>query len=111
VVLKPLGFQLGHFMQYIALFILGLIAASSKWLNDVELRTGKRMRTIAICLVVIGFPLFFIARKALGFPIAWFSGGMHWQQAWYAIWEQAVGFSIITALLCIGKHRWNNASV
>lgn len=110
-VLKPLGFQLGHFPQYIALFILGLIAAKSKWLNNVDVKTGKRMRTIAICLVVIGFPLLFIMRKVLDFPIEWFSSGAHWQQAFYAVWEQLVGFSIITALLCIGKHRWNKPSV
>jgi surface polysaccharide O-acyltransferase-like enzyme len=110
-VLKPLGFQLGHFPQYIALFILGLIAARSKWLNDVDLKMGKRMRTIAICLVVIGFPVLFIMRKVLDFPIAWFSNGAHWQQTFYAVWEQLVGFSIITALLCIGKHKWNKPSI
>nr|WP_067062234.1 acyltransferase [Mucilaginibacter sp. L294] len=109
-VLKPLGFQLGHFSQYIALFILGLIAARSKWLNDADFKTGKRMRTIALCLVLVGFPLFFIVQKALGFPVAWFNTGTHWQSAWYAIWEQLVGFTIITALLCIGKRRWNKPS-
>jgi surface polysaccharide O-acyltransferase-like enzyme len=110
-VLKPLGFQLGHFAQYIALFVLGLIAARNKWLNNVKLKTGSTMRTVAICLIVFGFPLLFILRKILNFPIDWYSGGLHWQQAEYAIWEQLVGFSIITALLCIGKHRWNNSSI
>jgi surface polysaccharide O-acyltransferase-like enzyme len=110
-VLKPLGFQLGHFSQYIALFILGLIAARSKWLNDVKYEQGKLMRTIAICLVVIGFPLFFVVETVLNFPGDWFTGGIHWQSAWYAIWEQLVGFTIITALVCIGKHRWNKPSV
>ncbi|MGY4535620.1 surface polysaccharide O-acyltransferase-like enzyme [Mucilaginibacter sp. UYNi724] len=109
-VLKPLGFQLGHFPQYISLFILGLIAAKNKWLTIVELKTGKQMRNIAICVVLIGFVLFFIARKTLNFPVEWFSSGAHWQQAWYAIWEQLVGFAIITALLCIGKHKWNSPS-
>lgn len=110
-VLKPLGFQLGHFAQYIALFVLGLVAARNKWLNNVKLKTGKTMRTVAICLIVFGFPLLFIVRKILNFPIEWYSGGIHWQQDAYAIWEQLVGFSIITALLCIGKHRWNNSSI
>jgi surface polysaccharide O-acyltransferase-like enzyme len=109
-VLKPLGFQLGHFPQYIAMFILGLIAANSKWLSSADYKTGKTMRTVAICLVFIGFPLFFIARRGLNFPIAWFSSGIHWQQAWYALWEQLVGFSIVTALLCIAKHKWKKPS-
>jgi surface polysaccharide O-acyltransferase-like enzyme len=109
-VLKPLGFQLGYFAQYIASFILGLVAAKSKWLNQAELKTGKTMRTIAICVVVVGFPLLFIMRKVYGFPVEWFSGGAHWPQALYAIWEQLLGFSIITALLCMAKYKWNNAS-
>lgn len=110
-VLKPLGFQLGHFPQYISLFILGLIASRNKWLNDASLKTGTRMRTIAICVIVVGFLLLFIMRKILNFPVTWYSGGAHWQQAFYAIWEQLVGFTIITALLCIGKYRWNKPSV
>ena len=109
-VLKPLGFQLGHFPQYIALFILGLIASKNKWLNNTDYKKGKRMRVIALCLVFIGFPLFFVVRKILDFPIAWFNTGTHWQSLWYAAWEQLVGFSIITALLCIGKHSWNKPS-
>jgi hypothetical protein len=107
-VLKPLGFQLGHFPQYIALFILGLIAAKSKWLNDADLKTGKRMRTIAICIVVIGFPMLFIMRRVLNFPIEWFSSGAHWQQAFYAVWEQLVGFSMITA--CFASVNTNGTS-
>ena len=109
-VLKPLGFQLGHFPQYIAAFILGLIAADNKWLNQAELKMGKVMRTIAICVVVVGFPLLFIVRKVYSFPVEWFSGGAHWPQLLYAVWEQLLGFSIITALLCIAKHKWNNTS-
>ena len=109
-VLKPLGFQLGHFPQYIAMFILGLIASSSKWLNKADYSMGKRMRTIALCLVFIGFPLFFVVQKTLNFPVEYFNVGGHWQSLWYAVWEQLVGFSIVTALLCIGKTRWDGAS-
>ncbi|QHS54313.1 acyltransferase [Mucilaginibacter sp. 14171R-50] len=109
-VLKPVGFQLGHFPQYVSLFILGLIASKSKWLNHAEYKTGKRMRTIALCVVLIGFPLFFIVRNLLNFPVAWFTGGIHWQSLWYAVWEQLVGFAIISSLLGIGKYRWNKSS-
>ncbi|MDB5127319.1 acyltransferase [Mucilaginibacter sp.] len=109
-VLKPLGFQLGYFPQYIALFILGLVASKNKWLDSADYKMGKRTRAIALCLVLIGFPLFFVVQKILDFPIAWFNTGTHWQSLWYAVWEQLVGFSIITALLCIGKHSWNKPS-
>ncbi|TFF40660.1 acyltransferase family protein [Mucilaginibacter psychrotolerans] len=109
-VLKPLGFQLGHFPQYIAMFILGLIASRSKWIANADYQTGKTMRTIALRLVYIGFPAFFVAQKMLDFPTDAFNIGGHWQSLWYAVWEQLVGFSIVTALLCIGKERWNKPS-
>jgi surface polysaccharide O-acyltransferase-like enzyme len=110
-VLEPLGFQLGHFPQYIAMFILGLIASRGKWLHNADYETGKRMRTIVLYLIFIGFPLFFIAQKTLNFPVTYFNVGGHWQSAWYAVWEQLVGFIMVTALLCIGKTRWNKPSV
>ncbi|TSD67888.1 acyltransferase [Inquilinus sp. KBS0705] len=108
--IKPLGFQPAHFTQYIAMFILGLIASRSKWINNADYKTGRRMRTIALLVIFLGFPLFFIARKTIGFPVERFTVGFHWQQLWYAVWEQVVGFTIVTALLCIGKHKWNGYS-
>jgi surface polysaccharide O-acyltransferase-like enzyme len=109
-VLKPLGFQLGHFPQYIAMFIIGLVASRSKWLNIAEYKAGIQMRLIAYLLVFIGFPLFFVVEVLLKFPVTYFNIGGHWQSLWYAVWEQLVGFTIVTALLCIGKHRWNRPS-
>jgi surface polysaccharide O-acyltransferase-like enzyme len=107
---KPLGFQLGHFPQYIALFILGLVASESKWIILTDYRMGKKMAIIAFCLVFIGFPLFFVGQHLLNFPIKHFNVGGHWPSLWYAVWEQLTGMSIITALLCIGKERWNRTT-
>ena len=109
-VLKPLGFQLGHFTQYIAMFVLGIIASRSTWINNANYNTGKTMRIIALCLVFVGFPVFFIVRQLVGFPVEYYNVGGHWQSLWYAVWEQLVGFTIVTALLCIGKTRWNMPS-
>ena len=109
-VIEPLGFQLGHFPQYISLFILGLIASQSKWLVNTDFKMGRKMLIISLCLIFIGFPLFFVIQKLLNFPLEYFTIGGHWQSLWYAIWEQLLGFSLITSLLCIGKSRWNKPS-
>jgi hypothetical protein len=107
--LKPLGFQFAHFSQYIALFILGLVASKNNWLNTISFSTGKRLALFAFLLLLF-FPGFYIIEKALHMPQDWFSGGFHWQQLLYAVWEQLIGFSIITALLCFGKKLWNKKS-
>ncbi|SHN12853.1 acyltransferase family protein [Chitinophaga sp. CF418] len=108
-VLKPLGFQLGHFPQYIALFIVGLLAFRNKWFEQLSDRTGKQL-TLSAWLCLLCLPLFFLIRVKLNMPIAWYSGGFHWQSLMYAVWEQWIGLSILTALLVRGKRSWNISS-
>jgi len=108
-VLKPLGFQLGHFSQYITLFIFGLVAYKNNWLNTLSPKTGKQMLILVVFLILC-FPLFYIIKVKLDMPMDWFSGGWHWQSLLYAVWEQVIGFSIITMLLCYGKKLWNKSS-
>lgn len=108
-VLEPVGFQLGHFPQYIVLFIIGLIAAKNNWLDSLSTRTGKRL-TLSAWLCLLFFPVFFLIRVKLNMPVAWYSGGFHWQSLLYAVWEQWIGLSILTVLLIKGKKYWNTSS-
>ncbi|GAA3781269.1 acyltransferase [Flavobacterium ginsengiterrae] len=108
-ILEPFGFQLGHFPQYIALFIIGLIASKNNWLDQLSEKTGRQLkRSAKLCLLL--FPLFLVIRLALNTPVSWFSGGFHWQALLYAIWEQCIGISILTAILIKGKTKWNTTS-
>lgn len=108
-VLKPFGFQLGHFPQYIVMFIIGLVAYKNQWFDGLSLKLGKSLRRVA-WLGLIFFPLFFLIRAKLNMPIAWYSGGFHWQSLLYAVWEQCIGLSVLTALLSLGKNSWNKSS-
>jgi len=108
-VLEPIGFQLGHFSQYIALFIVGLLAAKNNWFEQLSDKTGKQLKVSAL-LCLLFFPVFIIIKFKLNMPSSWFSGGLHWQALLYAVWEQWIGISIITALLIKGKRNWNNSS-
>lgn len=107
--LEPLGFQLGHFPQYIALFIVGVLAFRNNWFEQLSERTGKQL-TLSAFLCLLCFPLFVIIRSKLQVPNHWFSGGFHWESLLYAVWEQWIGISILTALLIKGKRSWNGAS-
>lgn len=108
-VLNPFGFQLGHFPQYIALFIWGIVSYNSNWLDDINSRY-KKSGVIAICLIVFGFPLIYAVKILFNTPIEWYSGGAHFQSLLYAMWEQITGLTIITFLLYIGKKNWNRPS-
>lgn len=108
-VLKPLGFQLGHFPQYVALFIIGLLAGKEKWFDQLPDKLGTQLKRSAY-LCMLFFPLFFVIASKLNTPVSYFSGGFHWQALIYALWEQWIGISILTALLVKGKKSWNIAS-
>jgi surface polysaccharide O-acyltransferase-like enzyme len=108
-VLQPVGFQPGHFSQYIAMFILGLVASKSNWLNTISDKTGKWIGKFALRLLLF-FLVFFIIQETTHMDGSWWSGGPHWQALLYAVWEQVIGFSIVVGLLSLGRRRWNEPS-
>jgi len=108
--LDPVGFQLGHFPQYIAFFIFGIIAADSNWLEQISYARYKKMGLITLCLIVFGLPMIFVVQAINHSPLAWFAGGFRLLSFLYSNWEQITGVVITTALLGIGKRSWNTPS-
>lgn len=106
-ILKPVGFQLGHFAQYIVMFFLGLIVKQNEWIGALTRQQGKTLAIIARCTVLVIFPLFYVLLTWLKFPSNYFSGGFHWPSLLYALWEQTAGVCIMAALLYHGRERWN----
>lgn len=108
-ILHPVGFQLAYFSQYVALFILGLVAAQSNWLETFPYDKGKKFARYAprTLLLLLGI---FVIEKVAKMPQAWLTGGLHWLQLLYAVFEQLLGFCIIVALLTFGKRLWNKTS-
>ncbi len=109
-ILNPVGFQLAYFSQYVALFILGLVASKNNWLDEFPYDKGKKFARYALRLLLVLLVISVIEKVAKP-PRTWFTGGLHWQQLLYAVWEQLLGFSIIVALLTFGKKLWNKSSV
>ncbi|HEY4323482.1 MAG TPA: acyltransferase [Mucilaginibacter sp.] len=108
--LSPLGFQLGHFPQYILLFIAGIIASRNNWLDQLDFKKGKTAAFIARLLIFIILPILFVISIIYKIPGSSFSGGWNVISFSYSLWEQITGLLIIAALLSIAKFKWNNAS-
>jgi Acyltransferase family len=87
----PLNFQLPYFAQYIALFIVGLLAFRGDWLRQMPDALGRRWLVIALALTVV-FPVIVLLFGPAADNSA-FLGGWHWQSAFW---------STIETLLCIG---------
>lgn len=91
---KPLNLQFPFFAQYIALFVVGLVAYRRNWLEGLPDRTGRIWLGIAGLLIPLWIPMVLAGGAAAN--NAPFKGGWHWQAMAYALWESlvAVGMSI-----------------
>lgn len=108
--LDPFGFQLGHFSQYIVMFLVGIIAARNKWLSSPKLDKTKRVIFISIIMVILVFPSLYLVKELTDSPIEYFSGGWHWQSFLYSLWEQSTGISIMATLAGLAKKKLNYTS-
>jgi surface polysaccharide O-acyltransferase-like enzyme len=109
-VLKPVGFQLGHFPQYIAMFWMGIIASRNNWLSGFNIKTGRLFAWLAVLMILVMFPILYFVKESTHSSIESLSGQGHWQSLMYASWEQFTGVFIMAALLIIAKHRWSGQS-
>jgi glucans biosynthesis protein C len=100
-----LNFQVPYFPQYIALFIVGLIAYRGNWLLKMPKNTSRFWLKIAFLLLVV-LPVLFIMGSATG-DVNSFLGGITWQAAAYAFWEQLFGVAVSVGLCIWFRERMN----
>jgi hypothetical protein len=95
---RLLGFQVAHFVQYIAMFIVGILAYRGNWFAGISIVQGKFWLRMVLILIVL-FPVLFVAAGALeGTPDKAF-GGFHWQSLAYSVWEQYMCLAMVVTLL------------
>jgi len=109
-VLHPLGFQFGHFTQYIAMFTVGIMARRGNLADHLDFKMGKRFARIALGMFVILLPLLFIIQKVTHESVNDFNGGWNLLNFLYSFYEQMIGVCIMVALTSISKYKWNRQS-
>ena len=104
-VFAPLAFQFADFPQYIALFIVGLVAYRRNWLVHLPEKTGWFWLRIAAILVLLWPPIvIFLGAFENATP---FLGGWHWQALVAAIWQSFLGISMCVTMVHLFQHRLN----
>jgi glucan biosynthesis protein C len=93
---EPLNLQFPFFVQYIALFVAGLIAYRRNWLLGLPDATGRLWLVIAVVMILLFWPLM-LGGGAATSGLDAFLGGWHWQAIAYALWE-----SFLCLGMCIG---------
>jgi len=103
----PLNLQLAFFVQYIAMFILGVTAYRRDWLQRLPVTTGPRCLVLAGFLVVVVLPLLFVFGGAANGQNWRYLGGPHWQALAYATWEQLLAVAMTVGLIVLFRERFN----
>ncbi len=113
-ILFPIGYewelfslQVPYYPQYIALFIIGLIAAGNDWLIRVPSSTGKICACLALAFAMLQ-PLLLLTVNCSAGDLSPLLGGFHWQSLVYSLWEQMTGIMIIIGLLWLFRERVNH---
>ncbi len=93
--IMALNLQLPFFVQYIALFIVGLVAFHRNWFLSLPDRSGRLWLRIAVALILFWAPMMIFNGAIDGNTLK--KGGLHWQSLLYALWE-----SFLCVSTCIG---------
>jgi hypothetical protein len=100
-----LNWQLSHFSQYIALYILGMIAYRRNWFETLSGEQAKMWRFVVLGMVLL-FPVLFILGGAMDGVLDPFFGGLYWQSFAYTVWEQFMCFGMVISLLVWFRRRF-----
>ena len=102
-----LHWQFPHFTQYIAMFVVGLIAYQRGWFAGLTDAQGKVWRWVVLTLIVL-FPVVSVLGGARQGNLEVFMGGIHWQSFVYSIWEQLMCVAMVITLVVWFRKRFNN---
>jgi len=103
---EPLNLQFPFFAQYIALFIVGLIAYRRNWLLGLPETMGRLWLGIGVLVILLFWPLI-LGGGAVTAGLDAFTGGWHWQALAYALWESLLCFSMCIGLIHVFRRYAN----
>jgi surface polysaccharide O-acyltransferase-like enzyme len=102
----PLNLQFANFAQYIALFVVGLIAYRRNWLATLPDTAGRLWLGIAVLLILLYGPLAVVGGATKS--VEPFLGGWHWQSLLFALWDAFLCVSASIGLISLFRRRLNS---
>jgi glucan biosynthesis protein C len=101
-----LGIQFAHFVQYIALFIAGIVAYRRNWFSALSVSQARVWLGMIVPLLLLFFALFAFG-GALEGDLDSIMGGLHWQSLYYSVWEQFMCMAMVVTLLVWFRTKFN----
>lgn len=107
VYFEPWHLELAHTPQYIAMFVVGLVAYRRNWLDRFTEAQAKPWRWVALLSALL-MPLIAVAAGALtGKLDPAGAGGLNWLSLAYSMWEGFMCVSIVIVVLSWFRQRFN----
>ncbi|MDP4146055.1 MAG: acyltransferase family protein [Bacillota bacterium] len=103
-----MNMQLCFFSQYITLFIIGILAYRNNWLTNLSYKFGTFWLKAGLSLGFIIWLLLMLFGGPLAGKEYLILGGLYWQSAVYALWEQLVCAGMCLGLLVIFRDKFNH---
>jgi surface polysaccharide O-acyltransferase-like enzyme len=104
---KPLGLPMAYVPQYIALFLVGVIAYRGDWFQRISVATGKLWLAIVLVLILVLFPILFVLAGALEGNTDAVVGGLTWQSFAFSVWEEFICVGMIIVLLVWFREKFD----
>jgi glucan biosynthesis protein C len=101
----PLNLQFPFFAQYMALFIVGLVAYRRNWLASLPETTGRLWLALGVVMIFMFWPL--VIGGGMDKGIEPFAGGWHWQAFAYALWETFLCLGMCIGLIYLFRRAVN----
>jgi glucans biosynthesis protein C len=108
VYFEPWHLELAHAPQYIALFVVGLVAYRGSWLERVSEAQVRPWRWVALLFVLLMFPLVVAAGALTGQLDPRGAGGLNWLSLAYSLWEGFMCVSMVIVVLAWFRRRFNH---
>jgi len=104
---EPLGLPMAYVPQYIALFLVGVVAYRGDWFQRISVATGKVWLGIVLFLIFVLFPILFVFAGVLDGNIDAITGGLTWQSFAFSVWEEFICMGMIIVLLVWFREKFN----
>jgi glucan biosynthesis protein C len=108
-VFQPLNLQLPHTVQYLFMFLAGVMAYHRNWLHEIR-KVFSRSWIVGLMGLLLALPVVFILSGGLTGDVSPALGGMYWQSLFYSVWEQLMCVSVAVITLFYFQRKFDRSS-
>jgi hypothetical protein len=109
-VFQPINLQTPFTFQYLSLFFAGYVAYHQNWFDQLD-QINRKSWLLLLLVLILMMPAIYYLSGGLKGDLTPALGGLHWQSAFYSIWEQLFCVSVMCFVISFFFDKLNNSSI